>query len=184
MEDEDASDSPEIGSQSQPEEIDWWQYIDDDARQYLLQRRKPVEPCPWCGGRLRHGPDCFNQPSQVTMPKGRHKGKRITEVPIDYIKWAAINLEGLPPEVRRAVEEMAGPLPAGARRSYRPPRIPRASRQSEVCVPFVWKPWPSTPQCNHTLDCWDTTGSWRQQMGRDGRYFACRLCGRFYGYIR
>ncbi len=100
-----------------------WQRISDEDRQYLLgpslndppaqgelarrlqwvQRRHP-EPCPWCGGRLRHNPTCCALGWEPTLPFGKHRGKPVSQVPNDYLRWLLETARDLNDDLRTAVE--------------------------------------------------------------------------------
>jgi hypothetical protein len=76
---------------------DWWEQIGDADRAYLLGPRKWPRPCPWCGGRLVHNPLCLTFSWEPVLSFGKHNGKRVSEVPIDYLAWllgAKTNLDG------------------------------------------------------------------------------------------
>jgi hypothetical protein len=48
-------------------------------------------------------PPPYSNPYEVRMPFGLHKGKRLSSVPADYLRWL-LGLKNLKPELRRAVE--------------------------------------------------------------------------------
>ena len=35
----------------------------------------------------------YEQNSLAKMPWGKHKGKRVRDIPIEYVKWAILNFE-------------------------------------------------------------------------------------------
>jgi hypothetical protein len=88
---------------------DWWDQISDEDREYLLGPPKPgpgatVEeivrrrqweqdrhpgPCFFCGGRTTHSKLCREQKDdwEPRVTFGRYKGRRVSEVPQDYLPW-------------------------------------------------------------------------------------------------
>lgn len=97
--------------------IDWWQHILDEDRAYLLGPRDWPQPCPWCGGRLRHNPLCVELRAswEPSLPFGKHKGKRLGDVPRDYLAWLLANGASLDAGLRAAVEEAIGKRGPGDR---------------------------------------------------------------------
>ena len=83
-----------------------WQHIDATDRDYLLGPRNWPDPCPWCGGRLVHSTACddLRREWQPTLPFGRYKGLRISNVPVDYLQWLTRNKPELPTDLREAIE--------------------------------------------------------------------------------
>jgi hypothetical protein len=43
---------------------------------------------------------------------------------------------------------------------------------------------PAAGACNHTPNCWTPGSTWHIVRDAHGRKFECRVCGRFYGYLR
>lgn len=68
-----------------------WPEISEADYAYLTAPREQPSPCPWCGGRLVHPPACteLRLSWQVTMPFGKHKGRRLGEIPHGYLEWLA-----------------------------------------------------------------------------------------------
>jgi hypothetical protein len=64
----------------------WWSHISEKDRAYLTQPRHVPDPCPWCGGRLRHNPLCVVL-TWAALPFGKHKDKPICEVRREYLVW-------------------------------------------------------------------------------------------------
>jgi len=44
-----------------------------------------------------------------TMPFGKHRGKPLQDVPMDYLRWALTNLRDLDPDLRTAIERCVKP---------------------------------------------------------------------------
>jgi hypothetical protein len=67
----------------------YWLHLRDADRDYLLAPRDWPDPCPWCGGRLIHSPACNDLRREwvPAMPFGKHRGRRVDELPADYIDW-------------------------------------------------------------------------------------------------
>ena len=83
---------------------DYWSCISAEDRAYLLGPREYPSPCLWCGGRLRHNPQCVTWTWEPEMPFGKHKGKKVSDVPLDYLRWLAKNSVRLDEELRSAIE--------------------------------------------------------------------------------
>ena len=62
--------------------------------------------CLFCSGRNTHSKPCIDlrRSWEPTLPWGKHKGKRVSEAPEDYLKWLA--KRDLPANLRVAVEEV------------------------------------------------------------------------------
>jgi hypothetical protein len=71
-------------------EFCWSQLLPGDYR-YLTAARVSPLPCPWCGGRLVHNRlcDALRRSWEPTLRFGKHAGKRLSEVPRDYLEWLA-----------------------------------------------------------------------------------------------
>lgn len=46
-----------------------------------------------------------NNPAEIRMPFGKHKGELIEDLPSDYIRWCLENLERLDSAVQKEMEE-------------------------------------------------------------------------------
>lgn len=84
-----------------------WEGISSEARDHLLGPRERPAPCPWCGGRTRHGALCVELRAswEPTLPFGKHRGKRLSDVPTDYLRWLLRNSHSLDSELRTAITE-------------------------------------------------------------------------------
>lgn len=78
-----------------------------DRKQWLdwLNKRHPPK-CFFCGGRTRHNPACctLQWPFEVTMPWGAHRGKRLADVPEDYLQWLVRKSDRMDDKLREAIE--------------------------------------------------------------------------------
>lgn len=45
-------------------------------------------------------------PKELVMPFGMHKGTKVMELPLDYMKWCLENLSHLDPQIRELMEDM------------------------------------------------------------------------------
>jgi hypothetical protein len=90
-------------------EANWCNATDADV-DYLTGPRQQPEPCTWCGGRLHHSEACeaLQQSWIPAFPFGRHKGKRVDEVPWDYLRWAWDNGAIRDVDVKEAVRKLLG----------------------------------------------------------------------------
>lgn len=63
---------------------------------YLTGPRQHPAPCPWCGGRLRHSPRCddLRLSWEPSLRFGKHKGKPLSLVPLDYLEWLRPKVDG------------------------------------------------------------------------------------------
>ncbi len=52
-----------------------------------------------------HNPHCdqLRRSWEMTMPFGKHKGKRISAVPPDYLDWL-VNRDGIPADLQEAIQ--------------------------------------------------------------------------------
>ena len=73
---------------------------------YLTGPRNYPDACPWCGGRYKHSEPCeaIRQASDPVLEFGKHKGRRVSEAPIDYLQWAMEKSDRLDDETREAIE--------------------------------------------------------------------------------
>jgi hypothetical protein len=123
----------------EPEPIDWWDHITDADREYLLGPRQYPPWCFICGGRWHHSKACQELRDEWAprMPWGKHKGRKVCELPRDYCRWLV--QAGARPrdaEVVEAVEERAGLRygPEGYVREW--PSRRRPSKPSDP--PIAW----------------------------------------------
>jgi hypothetical protein len=87
----------------------YWSVVSVEDRAYLTGPRGYPSPCVWCGGRLRHAAMCEEMHRDRTrLTFGKHRGKRIEDVPEAYLKWLRGSLVTLDPEVRRAISKRLG----------------------------------------------------------------------------
>jgi hypothetical protein len=42
----------------------------------------------------------------VRMPWGKHRGRRLEDVPVSYLAWCLNNCEGMDPRLRRSIEQI------------------------------------------------------------------------------
>lgn len=63
-----------------------WSIIDSRDRDYLTGPRNWPKACPWCGGRLRHGPDCMALDDAI-IPNGKHAGRSVYDLPPRLLSW-------------------------------------------------------------------------------------------------
>lgn len=114
----------QIESEAEADESgDWWQEITEEDREYLLGPRVDDPPtlrqlsrlnawqadrhpgkCFFCGGRKVHNPGCYIVAFRAVLPFGRYKGRQISEVPKDYLRWLLYNSTNLTPELRVEIE--------------------------------------------------------------------------------
>lgn len=66
-----------------------WQQVTQHDYDHLNGPRDWPSPCPWCGGRYIHSRACQELTAswEPTMPFGKHKGKRLSGVPKEYLNW-------------------------------------------------------------------------------------------------
>jgi uncharacterized protein (DUF3820 family) len=81
-----------------------WTQVDPHDYRDMTRPRVYPQPCPWCGGRLRHNPLCDELRSswEPTVPFGMHKGKRLSDVPHDYLEWLKTVVSD--PELKAAIK--------------------------------------------------------------------------------
>ena len=72
--------------------------------EYIMVPRPPVPACPWCGGRTVHSEACneLRMSWEPVLPWGKHRGKRISEVPSDYLLWL-LGREGVSSDLADAI---------------------------------------------------------------------------------
>ena len=85
---------------------DWWFCMSVDDFDYATASRDYPPPCPWCSGRLVHSDACKELTASwvLPMPWGKHKGKPVTKVPRDYLRWILANSESLTTDLRSQIE--------------------------------------------------------------------------------
>jgi len=107
-------DTPEATTQAEPVAelaVDWWSMIPAADLAYLTAPRRWPSPCAWCGGRTVHAKPCQELRGSwaARMPFGKHKGRRVSETPADYLQWLVRNnVRPNDAETREAVEARAG----------------------------------------------------------------------------
>lgn len=76
---------------------------------YWIRPHDYPEPCPWCGGRLRHSDLCeeLRASWEPELPFGKHKCRRVSEVPRDYFEWLA-RRQGIESELRDVIKTHLG----------------------------------------------------------------------------
>ena len=83
-------------------------------------RQLLIACCKKLGITLEEAYHLTNKPMLVkTVPMGKHKGKKVKEVPLDWIEWALANMENMDEDLRYTLEEekkSRPPLPR--RRAY------------------------------------------------------------------
>jgi len=86
----------------------YWQNITDRDWQYLTGPREHPQPCPWCGGRFRHNPLCddLHRSWEPVLPFGKHRGRRVSEIPTDYLRWLLANSTGLDVDLRNGIDRV------------------------------------------------------------------------------
>jgi hypothetical protein len=85
------------------DQLDDWPEISDHDHEYLTGPRNWPQPCPWCRGRLAHNPLCVTHDWEVVLLFGKHKGTKISSVPLDYLRWLLQNGSSLNAELREAI---------------------------------------------------------------------------------
>jgi hypothetical protein len=83
-----------------------WSEVFPDVYRFLTGPRSYPSPCPWCGGRLVHNHLCDDLRASLLpkMPFGKHKGKPLNAVPVDYLKWIA-STDRFGAELREAIRD-------------------------------------------------------------------------------
>jgi hypothetical protein len=83
-----------------------WAGILNDDYQYLTGPRSLPERCAWCGGLNCHSQACHDLYDMWgVLPFGQYKGRRPSEVPVDYLRWVLASGRRIPLVVRRAIEQ-------------------------------------------------------------------------------
>lgn len=86
-----------------PDDFEWGQLNDRDLA-YLTAPRG-AEPCPWCSRRTGHSEACtdLRLEWEVEMPFGKWKGRKLSQVPRDYLEWLQ-RKHGITSDLRDAVK--------------------------------------------------------------------------------
>lgn len=86
-----------------PDDFEWGQLNDRDLA-YLSAPRPSLAPCPWCSRRTGHSQACVDLRLdwEVEMPFGKWKGRKLSQVPRDYLEWLQ-HKHGITAELRDAV---------------------------------------------------------------------------------
>ena len=99
----------------------YWASVCSEDYRYLTAPRSFPSPCSWCGGRLRHHPCCDDLRAGwvPTMPFGKHKGRKLSDVPGDYLRWLLTRTDRISPDLKAAIQEQlscATDQPSASRR--------------------------------------------------------------------
>ena len=81
--------SESVGTPIEDDNEFCWDQIEEKDRHYLTAPRRVPDPCAWCGGRRCHSAMCdeLHEHWAIRMKFGRYKGKKIQDVPPDYLRW-------------------------------------------------------------------------------------------------
>ncbi|MBW3600620.1 MAG: hypothetical protein KY475_25575 [Planctomycetes bacterium] len=81
------------------------EYLDPVDYAALSAPAARPDRCPWCGGIWRHSHPCeeLQRDWLTPFPWGRHKGKPLSGVPADYLRWALAKPD-LMQELRRDID--------------------------------------------------------------------------------
>ena len=103
----------------------YFSQLEDRDKEYLEAGVGECPPCGFCGGRKKHNPDCVAHEWETVVPFGKHKGKPLSQVPLEYLAWMC-NMDNLRSEfVRQLWDEVS-------RRD--PTFIPALSKSSRVHI--------------------------------------------------
>lgn len=82
----------------------YWSQISKADHSYLLGPRDYPPACAWCGGRMVHNPLCdeLRQSWEPIVLFGKHLGRRVSEVPGDYLSWLVCHAR-IKGELREAI---------------------------------------------------------------------------------
>lgn len=80
----------------------YWNTLCDEDYEYLTGVRSLPQRCTWCGGHYFHSPLCDQMRSswEPTMSFGKYKGKSISDIPKEYLKWILKNTNALQDDLR------------------------------------------------------------------------------------
>ena len=83
----------------------YWDQIHPDDLQQL--REAVPDRCYWCRGIYRHHPMCDRLQIEWSseMPFGKHRGRKVVDLPTDYLTWLAKNCQ-LPGDIKHEVERI------------------------------------------------------------------------------
>jgi hypothetical protein len=89
-------DEGEAATVDDADDCDWWSLLTPEQYAELTTPPQRPERCAWCKGIYRHHPDCdeLHRLWQLKLTFGKHKGKRLGEVPTDYLEWAVLYADG------------------------------------------------------------------------------------------
>jgi len=88
-------------------EAGFWASISAEDDRYLTGPRiLPKSRCPWCGGYLVHPRACkeLSAAWEPTLPYGKYRGRRVWDVPVDYLRWMLGSANTLSPDLRVMIE--------------------------------------------------------------------------------
>ncbi len=87
----------------------FWANISPRDFAYLTAPLAIIPACPWCGGRTKHTTICdeLRTSFEPVVPWGKHKGKSLSQVPVDYLEWLVWR-EGITSELRDAINVKLG----------------------------------------------------------------------------
>jgi hypothetical protein len=98
--------------------------------------------------------------TDYTMPFGRHRGQRISEIPTSYLRWVLREVRDLDPDLRDAIEEVVRGAARGGGR--------RAEPTTDVAVP------------NTAVKCWYRALAMKYHPDRGGTHEAMLAVGEAY----
>jgi hypothetical protein len=108
------SDAPPPEPESQEwideNEANWCDARDDDIDYLLRPPNWPTSRCLYCDGYLVHSEDCkeLRESWLPALAFGKHKGKRLKEVPKDYLRWLMKSDAIKDVDVRKAARSVLG----------------------------------------------------------------------------
>lgn len=87
---------------------DWFAYITDEDRRYLLGPRRYADRCLWCYRRGRHTAACeeLHEEWAIRLPMGKYVGKKVSEVPGGYLQWLLRSGARLSPDLRDEIHRV------------------------------------------------------------------------------
>jgi uncharacterized protein (DUF3820 family) len=87
------------------DDYEWeWSQISEADWKYLTGPRNFPPRCPWCHGHYMHSQACTELRAswEVKMPFGKHKGRSLSAVPVNYLEWLLGN-RSVSGELREAI---------------------------------------------------------------------------------